>query len=189
PGAAGRLRPPARGRGGDPRAARAGRLRVRVPAGAHEPPPRARGRDAVPDDQRRELLCFLFSGKRGGAHGRGCFTDGSASRGLGPAGEAHERSRSVKLARRLSVIEPSPTLAVSAKAAALKAMGLDVISFGAGEPDFDTPAHIKEAAKKALDAGATKYTLIEGTVPLRKGVAAWIGKAHGLTIDPSEVIV
>ena len=59
----------------------------------------------------------------------------------------------MKLARRLSVIEPSPTLAVSAKAAELKAEGIDVISFGAGEPDFDTPAHIKEAAKKALDAG------------------------------------
>jgi aspartate aminotransferase len=95
----------------------------------------------------------------------------------------------VKLARRLSVIEPSPTLAVSAKAAALKAAGHDVISFGAGEPDFDTPVHIKEAAKKALDAGATKYTLVEGTIPLRKAVATWIGKAHGLTIDPGEVIV
>jgi aspartate aminotransferase len=95
----------------------------------------------------------------------------------------------VKLARRLSVVEPSPTLAVSAKAAKLKAQGIDVVSFGAGEPDFDTPAHIKEAAKKALDAGATKYTLVEGTVPLRKAVAAWIGKAHGLTIDPAEVIV
>ena len=97
--------------------------------------------------------------------------------------------RSVKLARRLSVVEPSPTLAVSAKAAKLKAEGVDVISFGAGEPDFDTPVHIKEAAKKALDAGATKYTLVEGTVPLRKAVAAWIGKAHGLTVDPAEVIV
>jgi aspartate aminotransferase len=95
----------------------------------------------------------------------------------------------VKLARRLSVVEPSPTLAVSAKAAKLKAQGIDVVSFGAGEPDFDTPAHIKEAAKKALDAGATKYTLVEGTVPLRKAVAAWIGAAHGLTIDPAEVIV
>ena len=95
----------------------------------------------------------------------------------------------MKLARRLSVVEPSPTLAVSAKAAKLKAAGVDVVSFGAGEPDFDTPAHIKEAAKKALDAGATKYTLVEGTVPLRKAVAAWIGKAHGLTIDPGEVIV
>jgi len=95
----------------------------------------------------------------------------------------------VKLARRLSVVEPSPTLAVSAKAAKLKAAGVDVVSFGAGEPDFDTPAHIKEAAKKALDAGATKYTLVEGTVPLRKAVATWIGKAHGFTVDPSEVIV
>lgn len=95
----------------------------------------------------------------------------------------------MKLARRLSVVEPSPTLAVSAKAAKLKAEGIDVVSFGAGEPDFDTPAHIKEAAKKALDAGATKYTLVEGTVPLRKAVAAWIGKAHGLSIDPGEVIV
>jgi aspartate aminotransferase len=95
----------------------------------------------------------------------------------------------VKLARRLSVIEPSPTLAVSAKAAKLKAQGIDVVSFGAGEPDFDTPAHIKEAAKRALDAGATKYTLVEGTVPLRKAVAKWIGDAHGIAIDPSEVIV
>ena len=86
----------------------------------------------------------------------------------------------MKLARRLSVVEPSPTLAVSAKAAKLKAEGIDVVSFGAGEPDFDTPVHIKEAAKKALDAGATKYTLVEGTVPLRKAVANWIGKAHGI---------
>ena len=95
----------------------------------------------------------------------------------------------MKLARRLSVIEPSPTLAVSAKAKALKAKGIDVISFGAGEPDFDTPSHIKEAAKRALDAGDTKYTLVEGTIPLRKAVAAWLGKAHGLTFDLSEIIV
>ena len=95
----------------------------------------------------------------------------------------------MKLARRLSVIEPSPTLAVSAKAAKLKAAGVDVIGFGAGEPDFDTPAFIKEAAKKALDAGATKYTNVEGTPALRKAVAKWIGDAHGISIDPSEVIV
>ena len=95
----------------------------------------------------------------------------------------------MKLARRLSVIEPSPTLAVSAKAAKLKAEGIDVVSFGAGEPDFDTPTNIKDAAKKALDVGAGKYTLVEGTIPLRKAVAKWIGDAHGFAVDPSEVIV
>jgi aspartate aminotransferase len=96
----------------------------------------------------------------------------------------------MKLSNRLAVIEPSMTLKVSAKAAALKAQGIDVVSFGAGEPDFDTPAHIKEAAKKALDAGATKYTQVEGTPQLRKAVAAWFGRAHGFSdISPGEVIV
>jgi aspartate aminotransferase len=95
----------------------------------------------------------------------------------------------VKLSRRLSLIEPSPTLAVSAKAAALRAKGLDVISFGAGEPDFDTPSFIKEAAKRALDAGATKYTNVEGTPALRAAVAKWLGKAHNLSIEPGEIIV
>jgi aspartate aminotransferase len=95
----------------------------------------------------------------------------------------------MKLARRLSVIEPSMTLKVSARAAELKAQGLDVVSFGAGEPDFDTPAHIKEAAKKALDAGATRYTAVEGTPQLRKAAAAWLGKAHGFAVSPGEVIV
>jgi aspartate aminotransferase len=95
----------------------------------------------------------------------------------------------VKLARRLSLIEPSPTLAVSAKAAALRAKGLDVISFGAGEPDFDTPENIKEAAKRALDAGATKYTLVEGTPALRAAVAKWLGSAHGFAVEPGEIIV
>jgi aspartate aminotransferase len=96
----------------------------------------------------------------------------------------------MKLAQRMSLIEPSMTLKVSAKAAALKAQGIDVVSFGAGEPDFDTPVHIKEAAKKALDAGATKYTQVEGTPQLRKAVAAWFAKAHGFSdVTPGEVIV
>jgi aspartate aminotransferase len=95
----------------------------------------------------------------------------------------------MKLASRLSLIEPSMTLKVSARAAELKARGLDVISFGAGEPDFDTPAHIKEAAKRALDAGATKYTAVEGTPQLRKAAAAWLARAHGFAVSPGEVIV
>jgi aspartate aminotransferase len=95
----------------------------------------------------------------------------------------------MKLAKRLDVVEPSMTLKVSAKAAELKAKGVDVVGFGAGEPDFDTPLHIKEAAKKALDAGATKYTQVEGTPQLRKAVAAWFGKAHGFEVSPKEVMV
>jgi aspartate aminotransferase len=95
----------------------------------------------------------------------------------------------MRLAKRLSVVEPSMTLKVSAKAAELKAKGVDVVSFGAGEPDFDTPGYIKEAAKKALDAGATKYTAVEGTPQLRKAVAAWFQKAHGFPVAPNEVIV
>ena len=95
----------------------------------------------------------------------------------------------MRLAKRLNVIEPSMTLKVTAAAAALKAKGVDVVSFGAGEPDFDTPAHIKEAAKKALDAGATKYTNVEGTPQLRKAVATWFSRAHGFDVAPNEVMV
>jgi aspartate aminotransferase len=95
----------------------------------------------------------------------------------------------MRLAKRLSVIEPSMTLKVSAKAAELKAQGIDVVSFGAGEPDFDTPVHIKDAAKKALDAGATKYTQVEGTPQLRKAVAKWFSRAHGFDVAPNEVMV
>lgn len=95
----------------------------------------------------------------------------------------------MKLSKRLDVIEPSMTLKVTQRAADLKAQGIDVISFGAGEPDFDTPVHIKEAAKKALDAGATKYTAVAGTPELRKAVAAWFSKDHGIDVSVPEVMV
>ena len=94
-----------------------------------------------------------------------------------------------RLAKRLSSIAPSMTMKVTAKAALLRAQGIDVVSFGAGEPDFDTPNHIKEAAKRALDAGATKYTAVEGTIQLREGVAAWFAKAHGFAVSAREVMV
>jgi aspartate aminotransferase len=81
----------------------------------------------------------------------------------------------LKLASRLDPIKPSITLAVTAKAAKLKADGIDVVSFGAGEPDFDTPAHIKDAARKALDGGTVgKYTEVGGVVALRKAALAKI---------------
>jgi aspartate aminotransferase len=94
-----------------------------------------------------------------------------------------------RLAKRLDVVAPSMTMKVTAKAAELRSQGIDVTSFSAGEPDFDTPAHIKEAAKRALDAGATKYTAVEGTPKLRAAVAAWFAKAHGLAVSPAEVMV
>ncbi len=95
----------------------------------------------------------------------------------------------LKLASRLDPIKPSITLAVTAKAARLKAEGIDVISFGAGEPDFDTPDHIKEAARKGLDRGVSKYTDVAGTLPLRKAISAELSRVHHAQISPEEVLV
>ena len=76
------------------------------------------------------------------------------------------------IANRLKRIKPSPTIAVSAKARELKAAGRDVIGLGAGEPDFDTPDTIKEAAIAAIRRGETKYTDVDGTPALKKAIAA-----------------
>ncbi len=96
----------------------------------------------------------------------------------------------IKIASRLDPIKPSITLAVTAKAAKLKADGIDVVSFGAGEPDFDTPAHIKDAAKASLEKGAVaKYTEVGGVVALRKAIAAELSTVHKMTIDPADVLV
>jgi aspartate aminotransferase len=98
----------------------------------------------------------------------------------------------VKLASRLDPIKPSITLAVTAKAARLKADGVDVVSFGAGEPDFDTPAHIKDAARAALDdpkRGVGKYTEVGGTLAVRKAIAAELARVHRCVIEPDNVLV
>ena len=95
----------------------------------------------------------------------------------------------IKLASRLDPIKPSITLAVTAKAAKLKADGIDVVSFGAGEPDFDTPDHIKDAARAALDKGVGKYTEVGGIAPLRKAIAAELSAVHKTTIEPENVLV
>src|ERR1700733_5180945 len=92
----------------------------------------------------------------------------------------------LKLASRLDPIKPSITLAVTAKAARLKAEGLDVVSFGAGEPDFDTPKHIKDAAVAALDRGVGKYTDVAGILPLRKAIAAEMSRVHKAAFDPGD---
>ena len=93
------------------------------------------------------------------------------------------------LAKRVSQLTPSATLAIEAKAKKLKAEGLDVISFGAGEPDFDTPAYIKDAAHEALKKGVTKYTPAQGTVELRKAIAEKLKRDNGLEYSPEQIVV
>ena len=94
-----------------------------------------------------------------------------------------------RIANRMSAIAPSLTLAISAKAKAMKAAGESVVSFGVGEPDFNTPEHIIAAAKKALDDGQTKYTPSSGLMPLRKAICEKFKKDNGLDYEPSQIIV
>lgn len=96
---------------------------------------------------------------------------------------------STPLSERVQRIKPSPTLAVTAKANELKAAGKDVIGLGAGEPDFDTPDFIKEAAIKAINAGFTKYTPVDGTVSLKKAIIAKFQRDNGLTYEPKQILV
>ncbi|WP_022702738.1 pyridoxal phosphate-dependent aminotransferase [Pseudorhodobacter ferrugineus] len=89
----------------------------------------------------------------------------------------------------LARVKPSPTIAVTTKANELKAAGKDVIGLGAGEPDFDTPQNIKDAAKAAIDAGKTKYTAVDGIPELKKAICAKFARENGLTYQPSQVTV
>lgn len=95
----------------------------------------------------------------------------------------------MKLADRVNKIQPSPTLAIDAKAKALKAQGVDVVGFGAGEPDFDTPEHIREAGKKAIDAGFTRYMPVGGADDLKDAIIAKMKRDHGLEYTRDEISV
>ena len=95
----------------------------------------------------------------------------------------------MKLAARVSQVTPSITLAIAAKAKAMKAEGIDVCSFSAGEPDFDTPAHIKAAAAKALDEGKTKYGPAAGEPKLREAIAHKLKNDNGLDYKAENVLV
>ncbi len=95
----------------------------------------------------------------------------------------------MKLAARVSQVTPSITLAIAAKAKAMKAEGIDVCSFSAGEPDFDTPVHIKAAAEKALQEGKTKYGPASGEPKLREAIAKKLKTDNGLDYKPENVIV
>jgi aspartate aminotransferase len=95
----------------------------------------------------------------------------------------------MKLADRVNKIQPSPTLSIDAKAKALKAQGIDIVGFGAGEPDFDTPDNIKAAGKKAIDAGYTKYMPVGGADDLKDAIIAKMKRDNGLEYTRDEISV
>jgi len=95
----------------------------------------------------------------------------------------------MELSRKASAIASSVTLAIDAKAKAMIAQGIDVVGFGAGEPDFDTPEYIREAAKRAIDTGKTRYTPVAGTLTLRQAISDKLKRENGLEYDPSQIVV
>jgi aspartate aminotransferase len=95
----------------------------------------------------------------------------------------------IRLSDRVRSIKPSPTLAVTARANAMRAAGKDIVGLGAGEPDFDTPEHIKQAAIKAIQDGFTKYTAVEGTPSLKKAVVEKFKRENGFDYEPKQVLV
>ncbi|MGR9014224.1 MAG: pyridoxal phosphate-dependent aminotransferase [Gammaproteobacteria bacterium] len=96
---------------------------------------------------------------------------------------------SIKLSNRVQSVKPSPTLAITARAAQMRAAGKDIIGLGAGEPDFDTPDHIKAAAVKAIDSGFTKYTAVDGIASLKKAIIAKFKNDNGLDYHPKQILV
>jgi aspartate aminotransferase len=95
----------------------------------------------------------------------------------------------ISLSQRVQSIKPSPTLAITARAAALRAEGKDVIGLGAGEPDFDTPEHIKQAAISAIDNGMTKYTAVDGTAELKQAIIAKLKRDNDLSYEANQILV
>ena len=95
----------------------------------------------------------------------------------------------IKLAKRVQRVKPSPTLAVTARVAELRAAGKDIIGLGAGEPDFDTPDHIKAAGIKAIEDGFTRYTAVDGTPDLKRAIIAKFKHDNGLVYKPEQILV
>src|SRR5512143_3002305 len=93
------------------------------------------------------------------------------------------------LSNRAKGLKPSPTLAINAKAKSMQAQGIQVVSFGAGEPDFDTPDNIKNAAKKAIDDGFTKYTPVGGIDELKDAIINKFKRDSHITYKRSEILV
>ena len=95
----------------------------------------------------------------------------------------------ITLSNRVQRIKPSPTLSVTARVAELRAAGRDIIGLGAGEPDFDTPDHIKAAGIEAIRGGFTRYTAVDGTPELKKAIIAKFSRDNGLEYAPEQILV
>ena len=95
----------------------------------------------------------------------------------------------LQISNRCRSISPSPTLVIDSKAKAMKKKGIDVVGFGAGEPDFDTPEYIRNAAKAALDEGMTRYTPSSGTLELRTAICKKLKRDNGLEYEPDQIVV
>src|SRR5690606_38028484 len=98
-------------------------------------------------------------------------------------------SRMGFLSDTLARVKPSPTIAMTTRAAELRAEGRDIIGLSAGEPDFDTPEHIRQAAKAAIDAGHTRYTAVDGTPSLKRAICQKFARENGLDYAPSQITV
>ncbi len=95
----------------------------------------------------------------------------------------------IQLSQRVGRVKPSPTLAITALAAQLKASGRDIIGLGAGEPDFDTPDHIKQAGIEAIQKGETRYTAVDGTPALKQAIIRKFKRDNGLDFTPKQILV
>ena len=95
----------------------------------------------------------------------------------------------IEVAKRMEQIKPSPTLAVNAKAKALRASGADVLNFSVGEPDFDTPEHVCMAGKQAIDEGFTRYTAVPGIIELREAICQRFAADRGWQYEPDQIQV
>src|SRR4029077_17024921 len=192
----GRLLGPARrlrgdqGRQGD-RARPSGgrRLRVRIPDDDDEPALKVAGRDDLHDDRRVAFLHELQAGEGGRQPGRqrrraAARQRRPAAHGAGgptPAGY-------VKRAARLKMVKPSAPFAMAAEATALRKQGRDVVDLSVGEPDYDTPAHVKAAAREALERGLTNYTPIGGTDELKDAIVGKLARDNRLEYGRAEVM-
>ena len=96
---------------------------------------------------------------------------------------------SIRFSSRVAQVKPSATIAMSMKAAELRAEGRDIISLSMGEPDFDTPKHIRQAAIEAIESGQTRYTAVDGTPALKQAIIAKLSRDNGLDYEPSQILV